>query len=117
MTFDRDMPQIPTELVPDVLPINWSDEIENIWTQVLAELTDAEYITRSHHSAGTHDKGCRGPLCRKAYREHPRRKTPAGLSGYSPREERIYDPVMDFFHLIIRYRIKNFQRQLYKELA
>lgn len=117
-TFEA-IPTMPGELMPlfSSRPKDFDLQTAMLWEMVLDELLDDEFLTRQHHNTGTHDKGCRGPLCRKAYREHPRRHTPKGFSGYTPREERIYDPILEFFHTIAKHRIRSYQRELYKELA
>ena len=119
MNLDRMCPQVPDELVEargDISLMVYFSCVQEAWEQVLAEVMDQEYIRRSHHNVGTYDQGCRGPLCRKAQREHPRRKSPAGVTTQL-REERIYDPVIEYFHVVVKHRIRTAQQELLKELA
>ena len=116
MNFERDCPMIPDEIVADMdsLPQYFFDVCGSMWTDVLTEMLDADYRNRSHHNVSTYDSGCRGPLCRKAHREHPRRKAPVSVNL---REERVYDPVIEYFHVVVKHRIRTAQQELLKELA
>lgn len=87
-----------------------------LWADVLAELQSEVYNKRAHANVGTYDQGCRGPLCRKALREHPRRRPPHGVA-VQLREERVFDPVLDYFHTVLKHRIRNEQQQILQELA
>lgn len=40
--------------------------------EVVFELRDPDYIRYRHYRRHTHYKGCRGPLCTKAIRDHMR---------------------------------------------
>ena len=117
--MDRILPEIPYEIFslsieePD---LTYHGRCKDLWDEVVEELCDELYSKRSHHNVGTYDQGCRGPLCRKALREHPRRKAPHGIK-LQVREERVYDPVLDYFHTVMKHRIRNYQQQLLQELA
>lgn len=120
MTYDDLMlpfPFVPTELKPVDVPVDFGQQCEILWAMVLDELLDPDYRSRQHHNTGTHDKGCRGLLCQKSYREHPRRKTPVTFSGYTPREQRIYDPILELYHTVAKHRIRTYQQVIYKELS
>lgn len=117
--IDKSIPVIPETILPDGHrgTLTFTTDVRELWTDILDELCDDEFITRIHHNVGTYDKGCRGPLCRKALREHPKRRTPTGFSGLTPREERLYDPVIEYFHTVAKFRIKTHQHKLYRELT
>lgn len=73
---------------------------DNLPADVRAELEDAEYATRKHHSRATYALGCHGPLCRKAERDRGRGRTErrAKDSGreYIPNHDiRLDDPELD----------------------
>lgn len=114
MELDLARPAIPAELVPA-----WANgtqeygrfhrEANIIWEMVCSEVLDEEYLSRSHQNAGTYDAGCRGPLCRKSYREHPRRKRPLDISILTPQYERAFDPILEYFHTVIKHRVKQYQ--------
>jgi hypothetical protein len=120
ITFDRTIPEIPTaifNLASDDADLTYALRCDELWDEVLDEAINPEYLgKRAHHNVGTYDQGCRGPLCRKAHREHPRRKSPAG-TALQLREERIYDPVIEYFYVVVKHRIRTAQQELLKELA
>lgn len=87
-----------------------------LWVLILDEVCDPEYLTRGHHNVGTYDKGCHGPLCRKALREHKMRRRKNG-STYTPRDDRVYDPIIEFFHTVAKYRVSEYRRILLERLS
>lgn len=112
LDFNYSCPEIPDEIMPTQSlreMIYFSDECEALWKEIIIEVTDPDYVRRSHHNAGTYDAGCRGPLCRKSYREHPKRKLPMDVGRMTPREERIFDPIMEYFHTVMKHRVKQHQ--------
>lgn len=117
--MDVTEPVVPYEIFslsvddPDLL---YAQRCSELWLEILTELRDELYVSRSHHNVGTYDQGCRGPLCRKALREHPRRKAPHGVA-VQVREERVFDPVLDYFHTVAKHRIRRYQQELLQELA
>lgn len=121
MTLDISMPEVPLtifSLADEDPDFTYHGKCEDFWKEVCDELSDPEYSKRSHHNVGTYDQGCRGPLCRKANREHPRRKrSDRGVPVYLLREERIFDPVLEYFHTVMKYRIRQYQQEIIKELA
>jgi hypothetical protein len=117
MILNRAYPEIPTSIF-DVTDgdadLTYHLRCEEIWLEVVEEVLDPDYVTRSHHNVGTYDCGCRGPLCRKALREHPRRKGPAVT--VTLREEAIYDPVLEYFHTVIKHRVRTVQQGILSQL-
>lgn len=117
--LDRTIPEVPFaifSLATEDPDLTYHLRCEELWKEVVVEVCDSDYTTRSHHNVGTYDVGCRGPLCRKAHREHPRRKAPYGVT-MQVKEERIYDPVLEFFHTVMKHRVRKYQQDLLKELA
>lgn len=117
--INQAMPMIPFDifsLALDDPDLTFHMRCEELWGDVVTELLDPEYRNRSHHNVGTYDQGCRGHLCRKALREHPRRKAVHGVS-LQIREERIYDPVLDYFHAVMKHRVRKYQQELLKEIS
>lgn len=115
MEMNLDAPDLPSEIIPVDMPEYFETECFVYWRKIVEELRDPTYINRTHGNTGTHDKGCRGPLCRKGYREHPRRKK--AISAYAPREQRIFDPIIEYYALIAKKRIKEIQYELARELS
>jgi len=116
--IDLTCPAVPRDIFDvamDDADLTYNLRCEELWNEVLAEVRDENYLKRAHHNIGTYDQGCRGPLCRKALREHPRRKSPAG-NALQLREERIYDPVLEYYHVVVKYRIRVAQQALLKTL-
>lgn len=110
-------PPIPTEILSlSVEPptADYDGECEALWKAVCEEFFDTEYVPRSHHSIGTYNKGCRGPLCRKANREHPRRASGESTVGQL-RYQRIFDPVLEYFHTVLKYRVRLVHQQALKD--
>lgn len=119
MTVDRSIPEVPKaifDVALDDADLTYHFRCEELWLEVCDEVLDMDFMRRSHHNVGTYDQGCRGPLCRKALREHPRRKSPAGTT-LQLREERIYDPVLEYFHVVIKHRVRAAQQEILKELG
>lgn len=79
------------ELPPDCQ--NGDAELETLWVLILRELTDKNFKNRTHGSRRTSEAGCQGPVCRKAVREHGRRRAQREASG----RYRYLDPIIDFF--------------------
>jgi hypothetical protein len=117
--LDRSAPLIPETLLPaNFRPHQgFGIEVADLWEEVLEEVCDAEYARRSHHNVGTYDQGCRGPLCRKARREHPRRKNGHGLPVNNPRYERLFDPILEYFHTVAKYRVRDYKRKILEGLT
>lgn len=118
MPMDKSMPPVPREifdLALDDADLTYTLRCQELWVEVLDECLDTEYRRRTHHNVGTYDQGCRGPLCRKALREHPKRKRGV-VSSLTLREERIYDPVLEYFHVVARHRYRKAQQEIIQHL-
>lgn len=111
MSLDLTAPGVPVELMPPYPLANFADEARALWDEVCEEVLDEKYLTRHHSNTGTYDQGCRGPLCKKAYREHPRRRAPLEPGTLAPRYERAFDPIVEYFHTVIKNRVKRFQNE------
>jgi hypothetical protein len=111
MELNLQIPSVPYELLPQYRLANFSDEVSALWDEVVEEVLDEAHLTRHHSNTGTYDKGCRGPLCKKAYREHPRRRAPLEPGTLAPRYERAFDPIVEYFHTCIKNRVKKFQNE------
>lgn len=93
------IPAIPFELLPKEFPPDWEARIARLWEHILLEFADEDYYWQSHYKRNTYDNGCRGPMCRKFVRDASRSR-PRSNSIYPPREDRIYDPIIDFFKIV-----------------
>lgn len=111
MSLDITICEIPDELFSDAMDHHYLSEL---WAQICEELSETKYLGRSHN-AGTYERGCHGPVCRKANREHTRRKATAGVLIHA-QDDRIYDPVVEFFYTVLKYRIRAAQQEILKEL-
>lgn len=109
-------PHVPSELIPSDLPKDWQAECRTLWEDVIKELCDEPYLSRSHHNVGTYDQGCRGPLCRKAHREHPKRRKPNELPSRPDRPERAFDPVLEFYHTVAKLRLREYRSSIMMHL-
>lgn len=76
--------------------------LDFLWNEIKAELADEQFKSRAHHNASTYNKGCHGPLCTKAHREHPRRSSD-NVKRMQPRDVRAYDPAIEFFYTVLKY--------------
>jgi len=118
MSIELAMPEIPSDIFNAALEdqdLFYHDRCRELWQEVIEEVMEEEYSGRQHHNTGTYNQGCRGPLCRKANREHPRRNTTAP-TPLQLRDERVYDPVLEYFNVIIRHRVRTAQQTILKEL-
>lgn len=116
--LNRTCPPVPEDIfnvAAEDADLTYHDHCDELWLEVCTEVMDPDYTTRTHHNISTYDVGCRGPLCRKAYREHPRRKSPT-ISPLQQREERVYDPVLEYFHTVIKYRVRAAQQEILNQL-
>lgn len=118
-SIDLAIPDIPYtifSLATEDADLTYHMRCVELWESVCQEVMNIDYMSRQHHNAGTYDKGCRGPLCRKALREHPRRRSPSGVL-IQVHEERIYDPVLEYFHTVIKHRVRTQQTALLKQIS
>lgn len=116
--INEDYPGVPRaifDLATEDADLTYDMRCQEIWTEILVEILENDYINRSHHNVGTYDIGCRGPLCRKALREHPRRRSPT-RQPLIMREERIFDPVLDYFHVVAKNRLTIARNTILQEL-
>lgn len=89
------------------------DELESIWADVVAELTEVNFRDRVHGSRRTREAGCVGPLCLKATREHSRRRfesRPIGKYVW-------LDPLLEFFEQDARAQIELHEEQIKQALS
>jgi hypothetical protein len=110
-------PPIPDEIFQlslEEADLAYGERCQELWDEVIMEVLDPHLMTRSHHKVSTYDAGCRGPLCRKAHREHPRRKKPTP-TPLALREERIYDPVLEYFFTVMKYRLRAAEQHMIRE--
>jgi hypothetical protein len=117
--LDLSVPNVPFDIFSLALEdpdLTYAMRCAEIWQDVCDEVLGEKFKARSHHNVGTYDAGCKGPLCRKAHREHPKRRSPSGILT-QVREERIYDPVLEYFHTILKHRIRKQQSTLLKEIS
>lgn len=118
--IDKDMPDIPEAIwllsvsgLQDI-PGDHDQMCSILWQECWDEMMTAEYLQRAHHNNGTYDAGCRGPLCRKAQREHPKRRGTQAVNILQA--DRVYDPILEYFHTVIRYRVRSAQQAILKEV-
>lgn len=66
--------------------------------QILFELTDERFSTRTHHRRKLYDDGCKGPLCRKAERDRSRQRYRRGNPGGNRNRRRslLDDAVLEY---------------------
>ena len=119
MSLSRVQPEVPWDifsLAIDIPDLTYHLRCEELWDEVLNEMLDGTFTNRQHHNSSTYDSGCRGILCRKANRDHPRRKPTHDQSHLYTREERIFDPVLEYFHVVAKHRVKIARMELLQEL-
>jgi hypothetical protein len=104
------VPPVPEDLFDH----GFSDkELGDLWHQLIVELLDATFVSRTHENRRTYDAGCRGPLCSKAAREHSRRRF---SSPASPKYVYIDAILMDW-KIIAEARIARAQQLLLEALT
>ncbi|SRR6266540_1728715 len=116
--LDLTTPDIPLDIFNLSLEdadLTYHLRCQELWVEVYEEVMDSDYSGRQHHTTGTYDVGCQGILCRKAVRDNPRRKIKS-VTPYQIREDRIYDPVIEYFHIVIKHRIRTLQQKILKEI-
>lgn len=104
------IPRLPEELTDcDLLDV----ELVELWNELVKELLDAEYVGRRHENRRTYDAGCHGPMCRKAVREHGRRR-----ASTKPNERyKTIDAVLDFYYPVAIARIDEMRQYILQELT
>lgn len=117
VTLDRIKPTLPSELLQFSLDridiLDFPNKLDELWGQILEELSDPRWITLAHTSPATYDKGCRGPICRKSVRENARRKRDA-LDTYSESTYAHLDPILEFYYVIAKLRLNNYRRERFQ---
>lgn len=104
------VPPVPVDLFDHGLT---DQELTDLWHQLIVELLDTEFITRTHQNRRTYDAGCKGPLCSKATREHSRRR-----SSGQPNERYVYiDSILEAWKPVAEARIAAAQRQILEALT
>ena len=66
------IPKIPKSVPDDALT---ESELAQLWHELCVEVMDEKFAGRTHSNRRTYDAGCLGPACKKAGREHGRRRT------------------------------------------
>lgn len=72
-----DYPELPESLKGTLS----KEELDQLWVALLEEIADTEFAGRKHNNRRTYDAGCGGPMCRKAVREHARRRNSTNASN------------------------------------
>jgi hypothetical protein len=60
-------------------------------SDIVTELQDPKFATRTHYSRATYADGCRGPLCRKSEKDRGRKRNEAKAAAAG----RPYNPSVD----------------------
>lgn len=104
------MPAIPVGIPEDALT---DQELGELWHQICVELMNEKYAGRKHGNRRTYDAGCQGPLCKKASREHGRRRVSAAPSA----KYQHLDLVIEAWGPIARDRVEMVRARLLEEIA
>lgn len=92
---------------------NGSELLENLWHEILIELTDREYRNRTHGSRRTLESGCIGPLCKRSLREYSRRRTKGVPNG----RYKYLDPIIAFFEAEAMRELEEAERAALQRLS
>lgn len=104
------VPPVPLDLFDHGMP---DSELAELWHALVVELLDSDYIGRAHQNRRTYDAGCQGPLCRKAAREHSRRRISA-----EPKLKYVYlDGILDAWKPVAEARIRVAQQKILEALT
>lgn len=106
------MPSYPKLPFADPVTALMEADLEELWNSLLAEIADPVYSGRTHQNRRTHDAGCRGPLCRKAVREHARRRNRTEASE----RYRILDEILNAWSPVAREMVAEVQKQYLSQL-
>lgn len=104
------LPTIPYEAADHDLSVA---ELSNLWHLLCVELMDKKFGGRTHGNRRTYDAGCAGPLCRKAVREHGRRRNKTNPSD----RYRCVDLILDAWEPVATHRLQVAQELLLQEIA
>ena len=103
--------ELGLELPPEM--DNGSSELEDLWVLILRELTDREFKNRTHGSRRTSEAGCQGPVCKKAVREHGRRRAQGEASG----RYKYWDRIIEYFEHDALYQLQMAEQAALKRLS
>jgi hypothetical protein len=103
------MPAVPKDCEDKLTDI----ELGELWHQLCVELLDTQYAGRTHGHRRTYDAGCQGPMCKKAMREHGRRRSTA-----TPSEKyRYLDLIIEAWFVEATDRVAMVRTRLLEEIA
>lgn len=81
--------------------------LDLLWYEIIIEVLKGEQGIHDHHKISNYTRGCRGPLCTKARRDHAR--ISAERSGKKPNAKRseydVTDPFTEYYYLVLKTRI------------
>ncbi len=104
------MPTLPEDLRDGEI---YGEELVNLWKALIIELMDEDYIGRRHENRRTYDAGCHGPMCRKAIREHGRRR-----ASTQPSEKyATLDAILDYWYPKAKEQIAIVRHQMLNQLT
>lgn len=91
-----------------------SPELEQLWHDILLELTDKRFVNRTHGNPRTAEAGCSGPICRKGRREFSRRRR-----GNSRPQTRflLLDPIIDYFKVQASASLAEAEKEVLSRLS
>ncbi len=105
------IPEIPAGVPLEALD---ATELGELWHQICVELMDEKYAGRTHGNRRTYDAGCLGPACKRAAREHGRRRTQVA----TPSERYVYvDLIIAAWFPVAADRVQAARQRLLEEIA
>jgi len=84
-----------------------------LWNELIVEFLDDDYAGRTHGHRRTYDAGCKGPACRKAARDHSRRRNKSEPSD----ETKALDALIEAWVPVVVGRIILARERMVKELT
>ena len=99
-----------------LLPEGWKPgcaELEDLWYQIVKELTHREYRNRTHGSRRTAEAGCSGPMCKKAVREHSRRR----VQGQPSEKYKYVDKLIEYFSAEATQQLELWDREVRRAMS
>lgn len=103
-------PVLPSALSDHLLD---NQDLSDLWRELIVEILDADYQSRTHGNRRTYDVGCHGPMCSKAVREHGRKRT-----GTEPSERyKQLDPIIDHWRPIAEAMVLQAYELMVEELT
>lgn len=111
--------------VPELGDTQWPTDHEKLLWQCRQELLDSEYAAYQHGNRNTRQRGCNGPMCRKAARDYGRalQRRIHGAQRERISATRRHDEFLDAFTAYAREHHRESgltppkRRQLKKEVA